>query len=78
MDGLLPPLSKEVHRILRRTPNISLVDVVSEAEMEEKANPPSKPAPGPQLNGINGQKGNGQKGKKSNKPRYRCVYCRET
>ena len=71
VDGLLPALSKEVHRILRRAPNISLVDVVSEAEMEEKANPLSKPATVPQLNGINSQKG-----KKPKKPRYRCFYCR--
>jgi hypothetical protein len=66
-------LKREVSRIYRRSPNLSLEDVMSEAEMEEpNFKPKSFPVP-PQVRGMqtNPQKKPG----KSNKVRV-CFYCK--
>jgi hypothetical protein len=51
IDGLLPSLRSEVGRIHRRTPQMTLDAVISEAEMEEKVGPKIPFVP-PALRGL--------------------------
>jgi hypothetical protein len=52
VDGLLPALRTNVSRIHRHNPTMTLDDVASEAEMEEKATPSPKPPVMPSVRGI--------------------------
>ena len=65
VDGLQPGLRAEISRIHRRAPTMTLDDISSEAEKEERANPP-KTTP-VQVNGIETN---------NHKPVKRSFFCR--
>jgi Retrotransposon gag protein len=72
IDGLWPSLRTIVNRIHRGRPNMTLDEVMGEAEMEEKANPAVKPQHvGPSVQGLQHQTG-----KPPAKNRKQCFYCR--
>jgi hypothetical protein len=75
IDGLFPALRTEISRIHRRSPTLTLDELVSDAEMEEKALALHKPTHLPSINTVDGKPWKSRGGESQ---RQRCFFCRST
>jgi hypothetical protein len=78
IDGMRDDLKREVSRIYRRSPKLSLEDVMSEAEMEEPSLKSKPTSITPQVQGLqtNPPQRHGQSKRNNNQKAPVCFFCK--